>query len=92
METPEEYAARQARLDARYPRRHVVSTLQEWTCFAANIDGDPVDIGICCSYTNFGASEVARKRVKSMTILQRRWLRLSKRAHTWVEVRLTAFD
>jgi hypothetical protein len=67
METPEEYFARQARLDARYPNRHVVSTLQEFACYTADTNGEPVHLRNCASFGSDGAMQVTQNIIKKIT-------------------------
>ncbi len=91
-ETKREYRARQARLDALYPQRHVVCTLQEFACYAADINGEPVHLKDCAAFTDFGAMQVARNTMRRMTKIQMMWLRLRRRSPIWVEVRTVDAD
>jgi hypothetical protein len=83
-ESRKEYRARQARLDIRYPNRHVVSTLRNWELYAIATDGTVVDLGTTAAFTDWSAEDVARSVVKHMIGVDRLWLRLTKRPHVLV--------
>jgi hypothetical protein len=83
-ESRKEYRARQARLDIRYPNRHVVLTLRNWELYAIATDGSVVRLGTTAAFTDWSAEEVARRKVKNMLGIDRQWLRLVKRADVLV--------
>ncbi len=71
MESKRQFAARQARLDRRYPNRHVVSTLRNYRLYAISIDGGLVSLGGVANFDEMGATMMALNRVKNMTRLAR---------------------
>jgi hypothetical protein len=89
-ESPTEYRARQARLDSRYPNRHVVLTLRNWDLYAIATDDSVVSLGTTAAFTDWSAEEVARSRVKHMLGIDRQWLRLVKRADVLVREYFTS--
>jgi hypothetical protein len=83
-ESRKEYRERQARLDIRYPNRHVVLTLRNWELYAIATDGTVVPLGTTAAFYDWSAEEVARRKVKHMLRIDRQWLRLVKRADVLV--------
>jgi hypothetical protein len=71
MESKKQFAARQARLDMKYPNRHVMSTLRNYRLYAVSIDGSLVSLGGVANYNEMGATMMALNRVKTMTKLAR---------------------
>jgi hypothetical protein len=65
----------------------VVSTLQEFTCFAADVDGMPVNLGTCAAFTGWGAEQVATRKLTNLTKIKLWQLKLTRKSPVWAEVR-----
>jgi hypothetical protein len=66
----------------------VMSTLREYSLYAVDKVGLPVELGQTASFTEWGATNVAIHKLKRMTTLNRNWKGLTKTSPCFAVERL----
>jgi hypothetical protein len=70
----------------------VVSTLQNYEIFAIATDNSVVRLGTTAAFSDWGAEQVAIRRVRQMTHVDRVWKRLIKNSPVLVRTYIADVD